>query len=54
MHNYKSNMRNKAHPECSITEGYIANECLSFCSRYLSRARTRFNHREKNSDGSAV
>jgi hypothetical protein len=26
---------NKAHPEGSIAEGYILEECLTFCSRFL-------------------
>lgn len=28
-------MRNRAYPEGSIAEGYIAKECLTFCSRFL-------------------
>jgi hypothetical protein len=28
-------VRNKVHPECSIAEGYILQECLAFCSRFL-------------------
>ena len=31
----KGYVRNKAHPEGSIAEGYIAEECLTFCSRFL-------------------
>ena len=31
----KGFVRNKAHPEGSIAEGYIAEECLTFCSRFL-------------------
>uniref|UniRef100_A0A7N2N0X3 DUF4218 domain-containing protein n=1 Tax=Quercus lobata TaxID=97700 RepID=A0A7N2N0X3_QUELO len=31
----KSYMRNKATPEGSIAEGYIVEECLTFCSRYM-------------------
>uniref|UniRef100_A0A803MV00 DUF4218 domain-containing protein n=1 Tax=Chenopodium quinoa TaxID=63459 RepID=A0A803MV00_CHEQI len=29
----KSYVRNRAHPEGSIAEGYLADECLTFCSR---------------------
>lgn len=29
-------MRNKSRPEGCIAEGYLAEECLSFCSLYLS------------------
>ena len=31
----KGYVRNKAHPEGSIAEGYIVEECLTFCSRFL-------------------
>lgn len=31
----KSYVRNRARPEGSIAEAYIANECIFFCSRYL-------------------
>ncbi|VFQ65998.1 unnamed protein product [Cuscuta campestris] len=40
-----------AQPEGSIAEAYIADECLTFCSRYLHRAETRFNRLERNEDG---
>lgn len=44
-------MTNKARPEGSIAEGYIANECLTFCSMYLEGIETRFNRDERNHDG---
>ncbi|RLN36219.1 uncharacterized protein C2845_PM03G29660 [Panicum miliaceum] len=31
----KGYVRNKTHPEDSIAEGYIVEECLTFCSRFL-------------------
>ena len=31
----KGYVRNKAHLEGSIAEGYIAEECLTFCSRFV-------------------
>ena len=34
----KSTVRNKARPEGSIAEGYIVDECLIFCSRFLRMA----------------
>ncbi|GER40345.1 glutamine-tRNA ligase [Striga asiatica] len=34
----KSNVRNRSRPEGSIAEGYLAEECLVFCSRYLKDA----------------
>ena len=36
-------MKNRAQPEGSIAEGYVAEECLTFCSRYLEGIETRFN-----------
>ncbi|VFQ82010.1 unnamed protein product [Cuscuta campestris] len=51
MHTLKEFVRNKAQPEGSIAEAYIADECLTFCSRYLHRAETRFNRLERNEDG---
>ncbi|KAK1349188.1 DUF4218 domain-containing protein [Heracleum sosnowskyi] len=32
----KSYVRNKSKPEGSMAEGYLAEECLTFCSRFLS------------------
>ena len=31
----KGYVRNKAYPEGSIAEGYILEECLTFCSKFL-------------------
>ncbi|XP_020080552.1 uncharacterized protein LOC109704196 isoform X2 [Ananas comosus] len=31
----KSFVRNRAHPEGSIAEAYLAQECMTFCSRYI-------------------
>jgi hypothetical protein len=31
----KGYVRNKAHPEGLIAEGYILEECMTFCSRFL-------------------
>lgn len=52
----KSFVRNRAHPEGAIAEGFLAltNECLIFCSQYLSRCystlETRFNKHSRNDD----
>ncbi|KAL6582793.1 hypothetical protein OROMI_004871 [Orobanche minor] len=46
----KQSVRNKAHPEGSVAEAYIARECLTFCSMYLQGIETRFNRDERNSD----
>lgn len=50
MHTLKGYVRNKACPEGSIAEGYIDNECLTFCSMYLKDIETRFNRTERNCD----
>lgn len=46
----KSLVRNRAQPEGSIAEGFIANECLTFCSRYLQDVETTFTRPQRNSD----
>lgn len=47
----KQYVRNKARPEGSIAEAYLADECLTFCSRYLTKVETKFNRLERNYDG---
>ncbi|XP_033517330.1 uncharacterized protein [Nicotiana tomentosiformis] len=47
----KSLIGNRACPECSIAEGYLANECMTLCSLYLHRIDTKFNRPERNYDG---
>lgn len=47
----KSYVRAKSHPEGSITENYIFDESLTFCSRYLHGCSTRFNRRGRHDDG---
>ena len=47
----KGTVRNRAKPEGSIAEGYIVDECLTFCSRYLINIETRFNKEDRNRDG---
>jgi hypothetical protein len=49
---FKSNVRNKAAPEGCITEGYIATELVTFCSRYLDNAPVFHNRPQRNLDGS--
>ncbi|XP_050891314.1 uncharacterized protein LOC127096820 [Lathyrus oleraceus] len=39
----KSHVRNKAKPEGSIAEGYLFEEILTFCSRYIENIETRWN-----------
>ena len=51
MHKLNTYVGNKARPEGSIAEGYLANECVTFCSRYLREVETKFNREERNYDG---
>ncbi|XP_075640179.1 uncharacterized protein LOC142611913 [Castanea sativa] len=44
----KSYVHNKTYPEGSIAEGYIAEECLTFCSRYFKFVETAFNRPVRN------
>ncbi|XP_042465731.1 uncharacterized protein LOC122048202 [Zingiber officinale] len=47
----KSYVRNRSRPEGSIAEGYLAEECLTFCSLYLADyVETRFNQSSRNDD----
>ncbi|KAK7286891.1 hypothetical protein RJT34_22229 [Clitoria ternatea] len=50
----KSLVRNKARPEGSIAEGYIAEESLTFCSRYIEDIETRFNRPKRVNDDPSV
>lgn len=51
MGKFKGYVRNKNRPEGSIAEGYIVEECMLFCSKYLHDIETRFNQLERNADG---
>ncbi|KAK5824733.1 hypothetical protein PVK06_019516 [Gossypium arboreum] len=44
----KSYFVNKCYPEGSIAEGYLAKECMIFCSRYLEDVETRLNRPSRN------
>ncbi|KAK9052958.1 hypothetical protein SSX86_029588 [Deinandra increscens subsp. villosa] len=46
----KSYVRNKAQPEGSIAEGYIKDECITFCSRYFEGVETSFNRPPRNNE----
>jgi len=47
----KSYVRNKAYPEGSIAEGYLEEEAVTFCSRYLhTGVETRLNREFRNYD----
>ncbi|KAL5583461.1 hypothetical protein UlMin_015903 [Ulmus minor] len=47
----KDYVRNTAKPEGSISEGYVVDEALTFCSRYFDDIETRFNRPDRNYDG---
>ncbi|XP_060969476.1 uncharacterized protein LOC133036762 [Cannabis sativa] len=44
----KSYVRNRSKPEGCIAEGYLADECLTFCSRYMEGVETKFNRKPRN------
>jgi hypothetical protein len=46
----KSYVNNRAQPEGSIAEGYLAEESITFCSRYLSKVETVFTRAFRNDD----
>ncbi|XP_074294088.1 uncharacterized protein LOC141621619 [Silene latifolia] len=46
----KSYVRNKSQPEGSIAEGYILEETITFCSRYLEGVETIYNRSKRNDD----
>ncbi|XP_015953805.1 uncharacterized protein LOC127747539 [Arachis duranensis] len=46
----KSYVRNKAQPEGYITEDYLMQEILTFCSRYLDNIKTIWNRRKRVSN----
>ncbi|XP_012846911.1 PREDICTED: uncharacterized protein LOC105966882 [Erythranthe guttata] len=47
----KKYVRNRAHPEGSIARGYLMEECMNFCSRYLNDVETKENRLPRNYDG---
>ena len=42
----KGHVRTRSHPEGSITESYLFDESLTFCSRYLP-GEARFNRKKE-------
>ncbi|XP_071918866.1 uncharacterized protein [Coffea arabica] len=47
----KSYVRNKSRPEGSIAQGYLAEECINFCSLYLADyVETKFNRPSRNEE----
>jgi hypothetical protein len=41
-------VRNRSRPEGSIAKAYVADECLTFCSKYLDDVDTIFNREPRN------
>ncbi|XP_073316359.1 uncharacterized protein [Primulina huaijiensis] len=50
LYELKQFIQNMARPEGSITEGYIAKECMTLCSRYCKDIETKFSRLERNYD----
>ncbi|KAL3344037.1 hypothetical protein AABB24_023461 [Solanum stoloniferum] len=50
---FKRYVQNKARPEGCIAEGYIIDECLTFCSMYSIDIESKFNREDRNYDGSS-
>ncbi|XP_039776649.1 uncharacterized protein LOC120644152 isoform X2 [Panicum virgatum] len=48
LYTLKRYVRNRSRPEGSIAEAYIADECLTFCSKYMDDVETRFNREPRN------
>ena len=44
----KGYVKNKAHPEGSIAEGYISEECLTFCSCFFDNINTKLNRPDRH------
>jgi hypothetical protein len=49
----KGYVKNKARPEGSIAEGYISEECLTFCSRFFENISTKLNRPERHENAAA-
>ncbi|XXG85974.1 hypothetical protein AAC387_Pa11g0968 [Persea americana] len=54
LHTLKSYERNRSRPEGLIAEGYLSEECSTFCFRYLHEVETKFNRLVRNYDGDDV
>jgi hypothetical protein len=45
-----SYVRNKAHPEASMANSFLADEYMVFCSRYLKGSSTKHNKPSRNDE----
>ncbi|GAA0180062.1 hypothetical protein LIER_30060 [Lithospermum erythrorhizon] len=48
LYTLKKYVRNLAYPEGSIEKGYLMEECMNFCSRYMSGVETKENRQPHN------
>ncbi|KAK1669200.1 hypothetical protein QYE76_057359 [Lolium multiflorum] len=48
--NMKNWVHNRSHPEGSIADSYLFDECLTFCSRYVDDCNTKFNKAPRHDD----
>jgi hypothetical protein len=48
LYTLKCYVRNRSQPKGSIAEVYVANECLTFYSKYMDDVDTRFNREPRN------
>jgi hypothetical protein len=48
LYTLKRYVRNRSRPEGSIAKAYVANECLTCCSKYMDDVDTRFNQEPGN------
>ncbi|GAA0140773.1 hypothetical protein LIER_02064 [Lithospermum erythrorhizon] len=54
LYTLKQYVRNQARPEGSIVSGYLIEECMHFCERYLKDVDTKLNHEPRNDDGEST
>jgi hypothetical protein len=48
LYTLKCYVQNRSQLEDSIAKAYVANECLTFCSKYMDDVDTRFNQEPRN------
>jgi hypothetical protein len=47
---FKNSVANRARPEGSIAEAYVASDTMIFCSRYMADVSTRFNQGDSQAE----
>ncbi|XP_057770554.1 uncharacterized protein LOC130990352 [Salvia miltiorrhiza] len=50
----KNYVRTRSHPEGSIAEGYLAEECMTFCSMYLTDVESKLNRPNRNNENGGI